>query len=233
MKVYSKDEWKDRHLFKAALEEFRIKHGNEAYKTHVLKSNYERTGHFSSCIGTSRLVSTQAFAAPYHDMVRSIRLYRKEVAIIIDPLISPVREERCLKQSKSAYDRWSLGWRGRVKLACTTPTTPPGKHKDCNAISPARLNMVRDVGDVVDSNFILDLRGREMRGEHVTADVITLVNKRTVGGYDQEELRGCIAWLPDAVKESVALGKTRGLAVRTSKSRMVRFIDKRLKGVSP
>jgi hypothetical protein len=96
--------------------------------------------------------------------------------------------------------------------------------------------VLRDMPHVVDAKLILDLRKREQYEDHVTADIVALEQKRHTDthsrGYYLREWSGCIAWLPDAVEQSIALGKTRERAVRTSRDRMVRFIDKRLKGES-
>jgi hypothetical protein len=226
--------------FRGALNEFRLRHGLEAYRAHVLPKNdpyglhrQHDTPGFEDILGGTRMVSRCDFARPMTMMLHEIRNHRHRLSQIKDTLLDPEKKELCLEVTRSAISSWSITYQyGKVEYV--TGKMMPGLISSNIFISPCRTHMVRDVGNVVDEKFILDLRNRKSTGDHTTAEVVALVQRRHDGshnrGYYLVEIRGHVAWLPDAIKESLAFGNSRERAVRTSRDRMIRFIDKRLKG---
>jgi hypothetical protein len=234
--------YKDFDCFRLALKEFRERHGLEVYKAHVTlpRASYsyqieDRPG-FEDVIGSGHLVNKNSYSQPYREMVREFRNHRSAIKAIKDNLLAPKRKNACIEEARSQISRWSIGYRREDAEYASHGVRPGLTEKGNIVISPCRSNMLRDLPDVVDEKFILDLRNRESAGDHTTAEVVALVQKRHDGttsrGYYLVEIRGHVAWLPDAIKESLAFGNSRERAVRTSRDRMIRFIDKRLKGES-
>jgi hypothetical protein len=237
-----RQKYKDFDCFRLALKEFRERHGLAAYKAYVTlpRAAYsyqieDRPG-FEDVIGSGHLVNKNSYSQPYREMVREFRNHRSAIKDIKDNLLDPARRNACIEEARSKISRWSIGYR-RGDVEYISHGVRPGLTGKGNIlISPCRSNMLRDLPGGVDGKFILDLRKREQHEDHVTADIVALEQRRHTGthnrGYYLQEWYGCIAWLPGAVEQSIALGKTRERAVRTSRDRMMRFIDKRLKGES-
>lgn len=190
-------------------------YGLEWFKKCVLQDTFAR----------GAIVDDYYAAYGYKHTHSQMRNFRATLRAKTDPLISDERRHLCRTKTDAQFSSWRITW---SSAGVNYNSNFQGLSGGDLAISRARLHCIREVGHTVDNKFIVDIRNRRVVGDHIVADCVYLTQHRRERSYNIKNNTGFIAWLPDAVKESVAIGASPAIATRTSKGRMIKFIDRKL-----
>lgn len=234
------DDVHNMRLWNKELAAFRQRYGLEAYKVVLETYNADQSSlsAMKGYSGNSSAVTPIVFCHPYHVMVEQFRYLRMVSRSGDDKLASGSWKSVAAEKFNAEYVSWKISWHA-VNIKEASGEQKPGiigEHGSGHisidiAVSPTREIQLRNVAREVDNLLILDLRNKRNDGEFIVGDAIVLSQTRSGGSFVTKQQVGHLAWLPDAVNESIAFSAAgEAVAVRTSRGRMVRFIDKKIKG---